>query len=268
MRDRALACSVSLDADELALVGSARIIRDDGAANDAECTAVLTLSCLLLLLAQLLLGHSRRVGLERTHCRALVHLLLLLLFVAVRATGRLLHWLVHAVVAHAGAELVGLLLTVGSFALGVGLLLVDYFDGLIIIIILAWRYHLLPCRAQGGRLVHHADLLLNFCTVLCILVFKSCLILHVSLLVLRVGERLLHLLLLLAALASRMCPLAFVSRLRHGDFLAILEGLQVSLLLAGRVHVELFVFVEQVIHFLVGDRLQSSRLLIGNLVGV
>lgn len=144
--------------------------------------------------------------------------------------------------AHARAELIILLLTIRSFSFCIGLLLVDDLDRLIIIIILTLRCHL-SCRAHGGRLVHHVDLLLNFCTVLSILIFKSGLVLHISLLVLCVRECLLHLLLLLTPSAGRVSPLALVSRLRHRNFLAILEGCKVSLLLAF-IHVGLLVFVK------------------------
>ena len=134
MRDGALTRSVRLDANELALV-LGRIIRDNTAADDSERTTVLTLSCLLLLLTQLLLRHGCRVGLERTHGRALVHLLLLLL-VSICTAGRLLHWLINAVVAHTRPKLASLLLTIRSFAFSIGLLLVDDLYRLIIVIIL------------------------------------------------------------------------------------------------------------------------------------
>lgn len=109
--------------------------------------------------------------------------------------------------AHTGSKLVSLLRRILSFAFGIGLLLVDYLDGLIIIIILPLRRHL-SRRAHGGRLVHHADLLLNFSTILSVLIFKTGLILHISLFILRIREGLLHLNLLLATGASRVRPLA------------------------------------------------------------
>ena len=144
---------------------------------------------------------------------------------------------------HARAKLIHLLRAVLPFPFIIGLLLVDYLDGLIIIIILSLRSYL-SRGAQGGRLLHHADLLLNLCTILSILIFESWLILHVSLFVLGISECLLHLLLLLTANTSCVRPLAFVGRLGHGNLLPVLKCLQISLLLAAGVQVGLLVFVE------------------------